>query len=185
MVLSRDGLTNIVWTTPSLTGTQKSILAVALLRADGTGDIRAALADWSRDTSLGAKVVSGTLKELDTLGILRAVQSARGIKPVYRLNLPRLMEVHTTDSSDEANRSSPSRHAKHRMQMDRAEAMTTMRAVRGRLEDVERMLEDSRLERQDPAQYMALLQERDRLAEDVLPRLTAFITLYDNQKKDA
>lgn len=185
MLSSRDGLTTIIWTTHKLTGPQKSILAVALLRSDGTGDIRAGTRDWARDTSLGEKTVLDTLRALDDIGVLRPVPGVAK-KPVYRLDIPRLLQFHAEGSSDESHRAARNlARDRHRIQLDETEARTTLRATEERLANVERMLEDARLERKDPAQYFALLQERDRLAEDVIPRLTAFVTLYDHAAKQA
>lgn len=177
-----EELYSLIWTTTALNGPQKAILTVALLRSDHVGEMRASTRDWMRDAGIGYILALRTVSELEESGLLIPLSKpGHGKKPTYRINLVLLHERCAEESSGESSRVNPGRHDRHRMQLNRDEALATLRASRDRLTDVERMLEDDSLERWDNERWRALVHERDTLAEDVIPRLTAFASLYDRR----
>jgi hypothetical protein len=181
-----------VWRTDQLSLAKKAVLMAVIAAADAAGEVRAPIRHLATMASLSEIHTSRMLRDLTKMGLLTSLRFERprgprpkGGKPPqprtvgWRVNLDQVVALAAGANVSEAGRrSDPGRHALHRLQLDALETRQLLAAARQRLQDVELALADREVDK-DQRRWAELLAQRDRLAEDIIPKLAAHLRLYD------
>lgn len=172
-----------LWDSEAYTRAEVCVLTAMLLLAGTTWTVTIGVGALARKSRHNRKTTRETLRGLERIGVITAMHSEGTHAAVYRLNLTQLAATALSEeASSTGHRVHPDKHQAHRYQLTQDEAADHLESLKRRLAEVEGLLADPQFEKKDPERYMRLLQQRDRMAEDEVPKLERFLGLY---QKDA